>query len=422
MKTQLKTLIVKLIKNKWRRKGEKMNIDQIRVAQENLSKILKATPLIHSKAFSHESNNEIYIKPENLQLTGSFKIRGAYNKIFNLDKESKDKGLVAASAGNHAQGVAYSAKALGVRACIVMPKSTPLIKVEATRAYGAEVVLFGDCYDEAYKKALELQDEKGYTFIHPFDDEEVIIGQGTLGLEIMESLKTVDSIIVPIGGGGLISGIALAAKSINPNVQIIGVEPEGAKAMWLSVRENHLTELNRVDTIAEGVAVKKPGELTYQMVRQYVDEIVTVTDVDIMDAFLLLLEKEKLIGENAGVLSLAALKKLYYNNKKIVCVVSGGNIDVVTISELINRGLVIRGRVFCFSVVLMDRPGELLKISTLLAELNANIIKLDHNQFKTIDRFRQVHLEVSLETNGHKHIQEIKTCLEQHGYALEVIY
>lgn len=399
-----------------------MNLKQVKDAQTNLSKILKETPLIYSRVFSHESNNEVYIKPENLQLTGSFKIRGAYNKIFNLDQESKDRGLVAASAGNHAQGVAYSAKALGVHACIVMPKATPLIKVEATKAYGAEVVLYGDCYDEAYKRAIELQDEKGYTFIHPFDDEEVIIGQGTVGLEIMEGLRDTDIIIVPIGGGGLIGGVAMAAKAINPNVHIIGVEPEGAKAMWLSVREKQLTELNKVDTIAEGVAVKRPGAITFDLVRKYVDEIVTVTDVDIMDAFLLLLEKEKLVGENAGVLSLAALKKLYYNDKKIVCIVSGGNIDVVTISELINRGLVIRGRVFCFSVVLMDRPGELLKISTLLAELNANIIKLDHNQFKTIDRFRQVHLEVSIETNGHKHIQEIKSCLEAHGYELQVIY
>ncbi len=399
-----------------------MEFDKIKKAHINLQGTIKDTKLIHSKVFSKESGNQVYIKPENLQITGSFKIRGAYNKIYNLSKESKDKGLVAASAGNHAQGVAFSAKKLEVHACIVMPKITPLIKVEATRAYGAEVVLYGECYDEAYHKALALQDEKGYTFVHPFDDEEVIAGQGTIGIEIVEELREVDYIIVPIGGGGLISGIALAAKSLNPNIKIIGVEPEGAKAMSLSIEGNRLIELSKLDTIAEGVAVKRPGENTFEMVKHYVDEIVTVSDVDIMDAFLLLLEKEKLIAENAGVLSLAALKKLNLKNKNIVCVVSGGNIDVVTISELINRGLVIRGRVFCFSVELMDRPGELLKISTLLADLNANIIKLDHNQFKTIDRFRQVFLEVSLETNGHDHIQEIKDCLEKNGYELKIVY
>lgn len=399
-----------------------MCLAEVREAHEILKMVLKETPIFHSKVFSKESGNEVYIKPENLQTTGSFKIRGAYNKIYNLDEASKRKGLVAASAGNHAQGVAFSARELGVKACIVMPISTPLIKVEATRAYGAEVILHGDCYDEAYQKAVALGAEMGYTFIHPFDDDEVIAGQGTVGLEIMEQMKDVDYILVPIGGGGLIGGIALAAKAINPQVRIIGVEPEGAKAMWLSVKENRLTELANVDTIAEGVAVKRPGAKTFEIVQKYVDEIVTVTDVDIMEAFLILLEKEKLIAENAGVLSLAALKKLNFYNKKVVCVVSGGNIDVVTISELINRGLVIRGRVFCFSVELKDRPGELLKISSILAELNANVIKLEHNQFKTIDRFKQVHLEVSLETNGHEHIQEIKETLETNGYEYKVVY
>lgn len=399
-----------------------MHVEKVIEARENLKNILKETNLIYSKVFSKESGNDVYIKPENLQMTGSFKIRGAYNKIYNLSEASKQKGLVAASAGNHAQGVAFSAKELGVKAIIVMPKSTPLIKVEATRSYGVEVVLYGDCYDEACQKAIELRDRFGYTFVHPFDDEEVIAGQGTLGLEILEQMKDVDYILVPIGGGGLISGIALAVKEMNPAVKIIGVEPEGAKAMWLSVNEHQLIELTHVDTIAEGVAVKRPGIIPFEMVQKYVDQIVTVTDVDIMEAFLILLEKEKLIAENAGVLSLAALHKLDIKNKKIVCIVSGGNIDVVTISELINRGLVIRGRVFCFSVELKDRPGELLKISSILAELNANVIKLEHNQFKTIDRFKQVHLEITLETNGHQHIQEIKNILEEKGYEVEVVY
>lgn len=338
-----------------------MNIHQIEIAQENLKKILKETSLIYSKTFSDESNNQIYMKPENLQVTGSFKIRGAYNKICHIEPEIKKKGLVAASAGNHAQGVAYSAKKLGVHACIVMPKSTPLIKIEATRSYGAEVILYGDCYDEAYQKAIELQEEKGYYFIHPFDDEEIICGQGTIGLEIMKELSDVNIIIAPVGGGGLISGVSLAAKSLNPNVHIIGVEPEGANSMGLSLRKNRPTELAEVNTIAEGVAVKKPSERTFETVKQYVDEIVTISDTDIMDSFLLLLEKEKLIVENSGVLSLAALKKIRYNNKKIVCILSGGNIDVLTISEIINRGLIIRGRVFCFSVILTNRPESFLK-------------------------------------------------------------
>lgn len=399
-----------------------MDVKRIMEARENLKDVLKETSVFYSKTFSKESGNDVFIKPENLQTTGSFKIRGAYNKICHLDDASKQKGLVAASAGNHAQGVAFSARELGVKAIIVMPKSTPLIKVEATRDYGAQVILHGDCYDEAYEKAIELRDQEGYTLIHPFDDEEVIAGQGTVGLEIMEQMKDVDYILVPVGGGGLISGIAVAAKAINPQVRIIGVEPEGAKGMWLSLKENKLTELEYVDTIAEGVAVKRPGRIPFEIVQKYVDQIVTVTDVDIMEAFLVLLEKEKLIAENAGVLSLAALKKLNINNKKIVCLVSGGNIDVVTISELINRGLVIRGRVFCFSVELKDRPGELLKISSILAGLNANVIKLEHNQFKTIDRFKQVHLEISLETNGHSHIQEIKEALEKSGYEVQVVY
>lgn len=399
-----------------------MNFEMLLAAKKNLQGVIKETPLIYSRTFSNESGNDIYMKAENLQITGAFKLRGAYHKICTLSQEQREHGLIAASAGNHAQGVAYSAKALGVHATIVMPIHTPLIKVEATRDYGAQVVLFGMGYDEAYQHAVELAQEKGYTFVHPFDDEEVIAGQGTIGLEILETLSDADTIIVPIGGGGLIAGVAMAAKLLKPSVKIIGVEPEGARAMQMSMEQGHVVALDHVNTIAEGVAVKRPGNIAFELVKQYVDEIVTVSDVDIMEAFLVLLEKEKLVAENAGVLSLAALKKLEVKNQKIVCVVSGGNIDVVTISELINRGLIIRGRVFCFSVELSDVPGELVKISTILAEHRANVIQLEHNQFKTIDRFKQVHLEVSVETNGHAHIKEIKDSLEENGYAVHVIY
>lgn len=399
-----------------------MDMNNIIEAKNNLRGIIKTTNLIHSNFFSNEYSNQVYIKPENLQVTGAFKIRGAYNKMCLMSEEQKSRGLVAASAGNHAQGVAFSAQKLGVKATIVMPLHTPLIKVQATKSYGADVVLHGECYDDAYLKAMELQKERGYTFIHPFDDEDVIAGQGTIGIEILEELEDVDYIIVPIGGGGLISGISYYIKSVNPSVKVIGVEPTGAQTLNNSIINSKLTNLNHVNTIAEGVAVKNPGKLTYKMVSKYVDEIITIDDVDIMEAFLLLLEKEKIIVENAGALSVAALKKLNVKNKKIVAITSGGNIDVVTISELINRGLVIRGRLFCFDVELHDTPGELNKISSILSNEKANIIKLDHNQFKTIDRFKHVQLEVTVETNGHEHVNQIKKALKEYGYEVEVVY
>ncbi len=391
-------------------------------SRNRLKGVLKNTNLIYSSVFSDESGNHVYIKPENLQTTGSFKIRGAYNKIAKLSLKERAKGLVASSAGNHAQGVAYAAKELGVNATIVMPKTTPLIKVEATKSYGANVVLFGDCYDDAYAEALRLQRKHGYVFIHPFDDLDIIEGQGTISLEIIEELKDVDCILVPIGGGGIISGIALAAKMLNPDIKVIGVEPEGAKAMKISVDNNRLIPLDSVNTIADGVAVKKPGELNFSIIKNYVDEIVTVSDFDIMESFLLLLEKHKLTGENAGVLSLAGLKKIKEKNKKIACVVTGGNIDVLSISAMINRGLVSRGRIFCFSVNLPDKPGELLKISEILARLNGNVIKLDHNQFKSLDRLMDVQLQVTVETNGHSHIEQIISEFDKYNYKVKQVY
>lgn len=399
-----------------------LNLTDVKKAAERLKGVSKKTELMYSSIFSDESGNEIYLKPENLQVTGAFKIRGAYNKISKLSEEEKRKGVIASSAGNHAQGVAYAAQKLGIKATIVMPKTTPLIKVAATKSYGANVVLHGDYYDEAYARAKELQEENNYVFVHPFDDLDVIAGQGTIGLEILEDLKDVDCIVVPVGGGGLISGIAAAAKAINPEVKIIGVEPEGAKAMKKSIEKNAVVNLDTVKTIAEGVAVKKPGDITFEIIKNCVDEIITVSDFDIMEAFLVVLEKQKLIAETSGVLSLAALKKISDKNKKIVCVISGGNIDVVTISSMINRGLVSKGRLFCFTVDLPDKPGELLKISEILAELNANVIKLDHNQFKAFDRFMQVQLEVTLETNGHEHINEIIGNLNEAGYSIARVY
>lgn len=399
-----------------------MKLETILEAKERVKGVIKPTPLIYSEVFSVECDNQVYIKPENLQVTGAFKIRGAYNKMSNLTKEEKERGVVAASAGNHAQGVAFSAKTLGIKTTIVMPAQTPLIKVEATKSYGVDVVLHGECYDDAYAKAMEICQAEDRVLVHPFDDKLVIAGQGTIGLEILDELEDVDVVVVPVGGGGLISGIACAIKESNPDVIIVGVEPKGAQTLNYSLRKNKVSELSTVSTIAEGVAVKRPGEHTFDYVKQYVDEMVVVSDVDVLEAFLLMVEKEKLVAENAGVLSLAALKKLPYRNKKIVSIVSGGNIDVVTISEMINRGLISRGRLFCFSVELHDTPGELLKISTILAQHNANVVKLDHNQFKTLDRFMHVQLEITLETNGHAHVAEIKKALHDENYVVNVIY
>ena len=387
-------------------------------AKEKLSKVLLKTSLIHSPIFSKEAGNEVYIKPENLQKTGSFKIRGAYNKITNLSDEEKKKGVIASSAGNHAQGVAYGAKESGIKAVIVMPKSTPLIKVESTKQYGAEVVLHGDVYDDAFKKAKELEEKEGYIFVHPFDDEDVIHGQGTIALEILEELPETDIILVPIGGGGLISGIACAAKILKPEIKIIGVEPDGAASAYEAIKEDKVVELKEANTIADGTAVKKIGNTTFEYIKKYVDEIITVSDYELMESFLLLVEKHKIIAENSGILSLAALKKLKEKNKKVVSVISGGNIDVLMISSMINKGLIRRDRIFSFSVDISDKPGELAKVVDLIAELGANVVKLEHNQFKNLSRFRDVEVQITVETNGTEHIQNLIETFEQKGYEI----
>lgn len=397
---------------------EKMDFES---ARETLKDVIVETKLIPSKVFSEKRGNEVYIKPENLQNTGSFKIRGAFNKISKLSKEERSKGLIASSAGNHAQGVAFAAKKLGVEATIVMPTTTPLVKVEATKEYGVKVVLHGDCYDDAYDEAMRLKEEKGYVFIHPFNDLDVIEGQGTISLEILEELEDADCILVPIGGGGLLAGVAIAAKKINPNIKIIGVEPEGAPSMKISVEQGQVVCLEGVCTIADGVAVKEPGLRNFEIIEKYVDEIVTVSDFEIMESLLVLLDKHKLIAENAGASSLAGLKKIKERDKKVVCIISGGNIDVLTMASMINRGLVSLGRIFSFKVELSDRPGELLKISSILSEMNANVIRLDHNQLKSIDRFMDVELEVTAETNGKKHIEEIISKLRESGYDITIV-
>lgn len=387
-------------------------------AKEKLSKVLLKTSLIQSPIFSKEAGNEVYIKPENLQKTGSFKIRGAYNKITNLSDEEKKKGVIASSAGNHAQGVAYGAKESGIKAVIVMPKSTPLIKVESTKQYGAEVVLHGDVYDDAFKKAKELEEKEGYIFVHPFDDEDVIYGQGTIALEILEELPETDIILVPIGGGGLISGIACAAKILKPEIKIIGVEPDGAASAYEAIKEDKVVELKEANTIADGTAVKKIGNITFEYIKKYVDEIITVSDYELMEAFLLLVEKHKIIAENSGILSLAALKKLKEKNKKVVSVVSGGNIDVLMISSMINKGLIRRDRIFNFSVNIPDKPGELAKVVDLIAQQGANVVKLEHNQFKNLSRFKDIELQITVETNGSEHIQKLTRAFEEKGYEI----
>jgi threonine dehydratase len=398
-----------------------LSLDNFKEAKERVNQVINETNLIYSEAFSRESGNTIYIKPENLQKTGSFKVRGAYNKIMKLDEEAKKKGLITSSAGNHAQGVALSAKQLGVKATIVMPAATPLIKVEATKALGANVILYGEIYDDAAAKATQLKETEGYTYVHPFDDEDVIEGQGTIALEILKELPDADVILVPIGGGGLIAGIACAAKQIRPDITIIGVEPEGAACAVAATIAEEVIALSEVSTIADGTAVAQLGSTTFEYIKEYVDEIVTVTDYELMDAFLLLVEKHKLVAEGSGILALAGLKKIQQRGKKVVSLISGGNIDVMAISSMINKGLISRGRIFTFSVLLPDKPGQLQLVSEVLTKLQANVIAVDHNQFKNFARFSEVELRVTVETNGEAHIQSIIDAFGDLGYTIEKI-
>lgn len=395
-----------------------MKLQDFTDARENLQKVLLPTHLIYSPIFSEESGNKIFIKPENLQKTGAFKIRGAYNKIRKLSEEEKRRGVIASSAGNHAQGVAYAARELGIKAVIVMPKTTPLIKVEFTKKYGAEVILYGDVYDDAYQKAKELEAQEGYVFVHPFNDADVLEGQGTIALEILEELPQTEVIVVPIGGGGLISGIACAAKQLKPDIKIIGVEPSGAASATEALKKNKIITLPEANTIADGTAVKRIGELNFQYIKEYVDEVVTVDDYELTEAFLLLVEKHKIIAENSGILPMAALKKLTDRGKHIVPVVSGGNIDVLMISSMISKGLVSRDRIFNFAVSIPDRPGELAKVTQIIGQVGANVVKLSHNQFKNLSRFRDKELLITVETNGTAHIQRLIEAFAEKGYTI----
>ncbi len=402
---------------------ENTSIADIYRAAKQLEGVAVKTDLIRSDFFSEACGNEVYLKPENLQHTGAFKLRGAYNRISQLTKEEQAKGVITASAGNHAQGVAFAAQKLGVNAVICMPATTPILKVEATRAYGAKVVLQGDSFDDAYAHSLTLQKKHGYVYIHPFNDREVLLGQGTTALEIIDALKDVDAILVPIGGGGFASGVALATKLVNPDVRVIGVEPENAACMKASLDAGKIVSLKSADTVADGCAVKTAGDLTFAFCRKYLDDIITVSEMEIMGALLSLIEKHKLIAEGAGVLSLAALSKLPFRGKKVVAIVSGGNIDISTISALIDKAMIARGRVFCFAVQLPDKPGQLLKVSRILTEENANVIKLEHNQAKVTDSFKKVMLEVTVETHNQEHIDRILTALDKNGFHdLQQIY
>ena len=393
-----------------------MMLDDFKAARKVLDGVLHSTDLIESPFFSKATGNQVYIKPENMQVTGAYKIRGAYFKCSTLTDEEKERGLITASAGNHAQGVAYAAQAAGVRATIVMPTTTPLVKVNNTKDYGAEVILHGETFDDAAALAAQLSQEKGLTYVHPFNDLTVSTGQGTIAYEIFQDLPDVDVILVPIGGGGLAAGVSTLAKLLNPSVKVYGVEPSGAASMKASLEAGHVVTLDRVDTIADGVAVKTPGDQVFPYIQKNVDGIITIDDDELVDAFLDVMEKHKMIVENAGLLPIAALNHLDCTGKNVVSVLSGGNMDVITISSLVQHGLLNRGRIFTFSVQLPDRPGELLRVAQLVASKNGNIIKLDHNQFVNINRQSGVELTVTLEAFGLTHKREILDSLRQAGY------
>ena len=376
---------------------------------------------MYSDFYSTQTGNKVYFKPENMQLTGAYKLRGAYYKISTLSDEERAKGLITASAGNHAQGVAYAAKCFGVKAVIVMPTTTPLIKVNRTKGYGAEVVLYGDVYDEACEKAYELAKENGYTFIHPFDDPAVATGQGTIAMEIIKELPVVDYILVPVGGGGLATGVSTLAKLLNPKIKVIGVEPEGANCLQESVKAGKVLTLDHVSTIADGTAVKTPGSRIFPYLQKNLDDIITVPDEELVVAFLDMVENHKMVVENSGLLTVAALKHLDVKGKKIVSILSGGNMDVITMSSVVQQGLIMRDRIFTVSVLLPDKPGELSHVADVIARQNGNVIKLEHNQFVSINRSAAVELRITLEAFGTEHKKQIMEALEQNGYQPKLV-
>ena len=398
-----------------------LTLEQFKAARSVLRGVIRDTSLIHSTALSKSTGHNVYLKPENMQVTGAYKIRGAYYKISTLSQEEKERGLITASAGNHAQGLAYAAQAAGVPATIVMPTTTPLVKVNNTKDYGAQVILHGEVFDEAAALAAQLAEEKGLTYVHPFNDLGVATGQGTIAYEIFQDLPDVDVILVPIGGGGLAAGVSTLAKLLNPNVTVIGVEPEGAASMKASLEAGHVGTPPTANTIADGVAVKTPGDLVFPYVQNNVDHIITIPDTELVDAFLDIMEKHKMVVENAGLLTVAALKRIQGKGLNVVSVLSGGNMDVITMASLVQHGLINRGRIFTFSVLLPDRPGELMRVSGLLAQDNGNIIKLEHNQFVNINRQNGVELKVTLEAFGLDHKKQILDHLAQAGYQVKEV-
>ena len=394
---------------------EELTLKKFEEAAEKVKEATLPTNLVYSEYFSNQTGNKVYLKPENMQYTGAYKVRGAYYKISTMSEEARKKGLITASAGNHAQGVAFAAKKYGVKATVVMPTTTPLIKVNRTKGYGAEVVLHGDVYDEACEYALKLAEEKGLTFVHPFDDLDVATGQGSIAMEIIKELPTVDYILVPVGGGGLATGVSTLAKLLNPNRKVIGVEPAGANCLQASIKAGKVTTLPTVSTIADGTAVKTPGSKLFPYLKKNLDDIITVPDEDLIVSFLDMVENHKMIVENSGLLTVAALKQLKVKDKKIVSILSGGNMDVITMSSVVQQGLVQRSRIFTVSVLLPDKPGELVKVAQIIANANGNVIKLDHNQFVSINRKATVELRITIEAFGHEHKEQIVSELEKNG-------
>lgn len=401
--------------------SEMLTLDRFEEASEIVKKVTQETKLVYSEYLSEQTGNKVYLKPENMQFTGAYKVRGAYYKISTLTEEERQRGLITASAGNHAQGVAYAAKRYGAKATIVMPTTTPLIKVNRTKSYGAEVVLYGDVYDEACAKAYELAEEHGYTFIHPFDDPAVATGQGTIAMEIFQELPLVEYILVPIGGGGLATGVSTLAKLLNPKIKVIGVEPAGANCMQESLKTGEVVTLPQVNTIADGTAVKTPGSKIFPYIQENLDDIITVHDDELIVAFLDMVENHKMIVENSGLLTVAALKHLSVKDKRVVSILSGGNMDVITMSSVVQKGLILRDRIFTVSIQLPDKPGELCRVAGVVASVQANVIKLDHNQFISSNRNAAVEIRITMEAFGTEHKKQIIAALRDAGYEPNLI-
>ena len=400
---------------------EELSLKKFEEAAEKVKEVTLATNLVYSEYFSNQSGNKVYLKPENMQYTGAYKVRGAYYKISTMSEDARKKGLITASAGNHAQGVAYAASKYGVPATVVMPTTTPLIKVNRTKGYGAKVVLYGNVYDEACEYAMKLAKEQGLTFVHPFDDLDVATGQGSIAMEIIKELPTVDYILVPIGGGGLATGVSTLAKLLNPNIKVIGVEPAGANCLQESLKEGKVITLPTVNTIADGTAVKTPGSKLFPYLQKNLDSIITVPDEDLIVAFLDMVENHKMMVENSGLLTVAALKQMNVKDKKIVSILSGGNMDVITMSSVVQQGLVQRSRIFTVSVLLPDKPGELVRVASIIAEASGNVIKLEHNQFVSINRKATVELRITIEAFGHEHKEEIVKKLDEAGLRPRIV-